>query len=98
MTEELVTLETAKLLKEKGFLQRKYLIDISPLEPCDAPKMRKYRPKDDRCTNKQIAKRRKRNKNRKTHGGYGFIAPICRDILKKEIVDKISIEVNIKDK
>ena len=29
--------------------------------------MRKYRPKDDRCTNKQIAKRRKRNKNRKTH-------------------------------
>lgn len=42
-------------------------VDISPLEPCDAPKMRKYRPKDDRCTNKQIAKRRKRNKNRKTH-------------------------------
>lgn len=41
--------------------------DISPLEPCDTPKMRKYRPKDDRCTNKQIAKRRKRNKNRKTH-------------------------------
>lgn len=39
----------------------------NPLEPCDAPKMRKYRPKDDRCTNKQIAKRRKRNKNRKTH-------------------------------
>lgn len=39
-------------------------VDISPLEPCDAPKMRKYRPKDDRCTNKQIAKRRKRNKNR----------------------------------
>lgn len=72
--------------------------DISPLEPCDAPKMRKYRPKDDRCTNKQIAKRRKRNKNRKTHGGYGFIAPICRDILKKEIVDKISIEVNVKEK
>lgn len=23
-------------------------VDISPLEPCDAPKMRKYRPKDDR--------------------------------------------------
>lgn len=41
--------------------------DTSPLEPCDALKMRKYRPKDDRCTNKQIAKRRKRNKNRKTH-------------------------------
>lgn len=41
--------------------------DISPLEPCDAPKMKKYRPKDDRCTNKQIAKRRKKNKNRKTH-------------------------------
>ena len=34
----------------------------------------------------------------KRYGGYGFIAPICRDILKKEIVDKISIEVNIKDK
>ena len=41
--------------------------DISPLEPCDAPKMKKYRPKYDRCTNKQIAKRRKKNKNRKTH-------------------------------
>lgn len=41
--------------------------DISPLEPCDVLKMRKYRLKDDRCTNKQIAKRRKRNKNRKTH-------------------------------
>ena len=27
-------------------------IDIPILEPCDAPKMRKYRPKDDRCTNK----------------------------------------------
>lgn len=24
--------------------------DTSPLEPCDAPKMRKYRPKDDRHT------------------------------------------------
>lgn len=42
-------------------------IDIPILEQCDAPKMVKYRPKDDRCTNKQIAKRRKRNKNRKTH-------------------------------
>lgn len=42
-------------------------VDTSPLEPCDVPKMRKYRLKDDRCTNKQIAKRRKRNKNRKTH-------------------------------
>lgn len=41
--------------------------DISPLEPCDVPKNEKYRLKDDRCTNKQIAKRRKRNKNRKTH-------------------------------
>lgn len=41
--------------------------DISPLEPCDEPKMKKYCPKDDRCTNKQIAKRRKKNKNRKTH-------------------------------
>ena len=34
MTEELVTLETAKLLKEKGFLQRKYLIDVSTLHHC----------------------------------------------------------------
>lgn len=42
-------------------------IDIPILEPCDAPKMRKYRPKDDGCIDKQIAKRRKRNKNRKTH-------------------------------
>lgn len=42
-------------------------IDIPILEPCDALKIGKYRPKDDRCTNKQIAKRRKRNKNRKTH-------------------------------
>lgn len=41
--------------------------DISFLEPCDIPKIRKYRPKDDRCTNKQIAKRRKKNKNHKTH-------------------------------
>lgn len=42
-------------------------VDISPLEPCDAPKRRKHHSKNDRCTNKQIAKRRKRNKNRKTH-------------------------------
>ena len=34
MTEELVTLETAKLLKEKGFLQRKYFIDVSTLHNC----------------------------------------------------------------
>lgn len=34
MTEELVTLETAKILKEKGFLQRKYLIDVSTLHHC----------------------------------------------------------------
>lgn len=34
MTEELVTLETAKLLKEKGFLQRKYLINVSTLHHC----------------------------------------------------------------
>lgn len=26
--------------------------DTSPLEPCDEPKMRKYRPKDDRCTSR----------------------------------------------
>lgn len=44
-----------------------HIVIISPLEPCDAPKMKKYRPKYDRCTNKQIAKRRKKNKNRKTH-------------------------------
>lgn len=30
--------------------------DISPLEPCDAPKMKKYRPKDDRCTNNRGTK------------------------------------------
>lgn len=34
MTEELVTLETAKLLKEKGFPQRKYLINVSTLHNC----------------------------------------------------------------
>ena len=34
MTEELVTLETAKLLKEKGFLQRKYFINVSTLHTC----------------------------------------------------------------
>jgi len=34
MTEELVTLETAKLLKEKGFQQRKYLINVSTLHHC----------------------------------------------------------------
>jgi hypothetical protein len=34
MTEELVTLETAKLLKEKGFNGRKYLIDVSTLNHC----------------------------------------------------------------
>lgn len=34
MTEELVTLDTAKLLKEKGFQQRKYLIDVSTLHHC----------------------------------------------------------------
>ena len=33
MTEELVTLETAKLLKEKGF-QRKYFINVSTLHHC----------------------------------------------------------------
>lgn len=33
--------------------------DISPLEPCDIPKMRKYRPKDDRCTNKLPSVERK---------------------------------------
>lgn len=49
-----------------GYIYNPY-IDIPILEPCDTPKIGKYRPKDDRCTNKQIAKRRKRNKNRKTH-------------------------------
>lgn len=34
MTEELVTLETAKLLKEKGFQQRKYFINVSTLHHC----------------------------------------------------------------
>ena len=34
MTEELVTLETAKLLKEKWFNERKYLIDVSTLNHC----------------------------------------------------------------
>ena len=34
MTEELVTLETAKMLKEKGFQQRKYLINVSTLHHC----------------------------------------------------------------
>lgn len=34
MTEELVTLETAKVLKEKGFSQRKYLINVSTLHNC----------------------------------------------------------------
>lgn len=42
--------------------------NISHSELCDTqPKMKKYRPKDDRCTNKQIAKRRKKNRNPKTH-------------------------------
>ena len=34
MTEELVTLETAELLKEKGFSGRKYIIDVSTLPHC----------------------------------------------------------------
>lgn len=34
MTEELVTLETAKMLREKGFQQRKYLINVSTLHHC----------------------------------------------------------------
>lgn len=34
MQEELVTLETAKLLKEKGFSQRKYFINVSTLHNC----------------------------------------------------------------
>lgn len=39
-----------------------------PVELCDTqPRMKKYRPKDDKCTIKQIEKRRKKNKNRKTH-------------------------------
>jgi hypothetical protein len=32
--EEFVTLETAKLLKEKGFKERKYFIDVSTLHHC----------------------------------------------------------------
>lgn len=34
MTEELVTLETAELLKEKGFNERKYIMDVSTLLYC----------------------------------------------------------------
>lgn len=34
MTEELVTLETAELLKEKGFKLRKYLKNVSTLHHC----------------------------------------------------------------
>lgn len=34
MNEQYVTLETALLLKEKGFLRRKYLIDVSTLHHC----------------------------------------------------------------
>lgn len=34
MTEELITLETEKLLKEKSFQQRKYLINVSTLHHC----------------------------------------------------------------
>lgn len=34
MTEELVTLETAELLKEKGFSGGKYIIDVSTLPHC----------------------------------------------------------------
>lgn len=34
MKEEFVTLETAKLLKEKGFPQRKYFINVSTLHNC----------------------------------------------------------------
>ena len=42
--------------------------NISPLEPCDIhSKKKKYRPKNNKCTIKQIEKRRKKNKNRKTH-------------------------------
>lgn len=41
--------------------------NIPVLEPCDIPKKTKHRLKDDRCVDKQIAKRRKKNKNRKTH-------------------------------
>lgn len=40
---------------------------VPVLEPCDIPQKTKHRPKDDRCVDKQIAKRRKKNKNRKTH-------------------------------
>lgn len=34
MTEEIVTLETAELLKKKGFQQGKYLINVSTLLNC----------------------------------------------------------------
>ncbi|CUQ45000.1 Uncharacterised protein [Phocaeicola vulgatus] len=42
-------------------------VDIPISEQCDIPSKTKYRPQNDKCTNKQIAKRRKKNKNRKTH-------------------------------
>lgn len=32
------------------------------------------------------------------HGDYSMIRNLCREIIKEEIADKISIEVNIKDK
>lgn len=109
MTEELVTLETAKLLKAAGFKEDvssfyelvykggsgpEYEID----ESYDAQNYNTDVYSISAPTQSIAQKWLRENKNRKTHGGYGFIAPICRDILKKEIVDKISIEVNIKDK
>lgn len=41
--------------------------NLPVLEPCDIPQGTKHCLKDDRCVDKQIAKRRKKNKNRKTH-------------------------------
>lgn len=47
-------------------------LNIPFLEPCDKFKMRKYRLKDDKCTNKQIAKRRKRIKTVKRIGENNY--------------------------
>lgn len=32
------------------------------------------------------------------HGDYSMIRNLCREIIKEEIADKISIEVNVKEK
>lgn len=34
----------------------------------------------------------------KRHGDYNMIRNLCREIIKEEIADKLSIEVNVKEK